>query len=124
MCFLDKDNIEECLFIKSRNSMIRDLTPSSYSKSETTKSHYGELSFLPSEARTPKKMSRRSSLVFAFLKAFPASMMPGKSLKNLRNSAIAEINQCGEVFSSFLFESDLELFFFAGSFCSIGAVIC
>ncbi|GFW30851.1 hypothetical protein TNCV_2149061 [Trichonephila clavipes] len=40
-------------------------------------------------------MSRRSSLVFAFLKAFPASKMPGKSWKNLRNSAIAEINPLG-----------------------------
>ncbi|GFX55660.1 hypothetical protein TNCV_269481 [Trichonephila clavipes] len=69
-------------------------------------------------------MSRRSSLVFAFLKAFPASKMPGKSWKNLRNSAIAEINPWGEVFSSFLFESDLELLFFAGSLFSIGAAIC
>ncbi|GFW59083.1 hypothetical protein TNCV_2780141 [Trichonephila clavipes] len=54
-------------------------------------------------------MSRRSSLVLAFLKAFPASTMPGKSLKNLRNSAMAEIYSLNEVGSSFLFDSGLEL---------------
>ncbi|GFV37004.1 hypothetical protein TNCV_3259901 [Trichonephila clavipes] len=69
-------------------------------------------------------MSRRSSLVFAFLKAFPASTIPGKSLKNLRNSAMAEIYSLNEIGSSFLFDSGLELLFFAVSVRSMGAAIC